>query len=66
MRTLRVKLLENALNPNLKYYYQDNIFLFLLRKKYNVVLVDDNPELLIYTLSHNSHLDYRGCKKNIS
>jgi len=63
MRTIRVKLLENALNPNLKDYYQNNIFLFLLRKKYNVVLVDDNPELLIYTLSHNSHVNYRGCKK---
>lgn len=63
MKKLKVKLLENAHNPNLNDYYRDNIFLFLLRQKYDIELVNSEPDILIYPLSHNGHKAYNNCVK---
>jgi hypothetical protein len=55
---------ENELiNPNTPNWYSDNIFLFLLKKHFDVNLVTDNPDILIYTLTDNSHLNFKNCLK---
>jgi hypothetical protein len=54
---------QSYLNPNLSNWYTDNIFLFLLKKKYDVSLVKDNPDILIYTLVNNNHLNFNNCVK---
>jgi len=55
---------ENTLiNPNTPNWYTDNIFLFLLKKHFDVNLVTDNPDILIYTLTDNSHLNFKNCLK---
>lgn len=51
------------INPNLPNWYTDNIFLFLLRKHFDVNLVKENPDILIYTLTNNSHLNFKNCLK---
>jgi hypothetical protein len=63
MKTIKVKLLDGAPNSRLKDHYSDNIFLYLLRQKYNVIIVDENPDILFYPLSHEGHLKYKNCIK---
>ena len=59
MKRIKVKLLENNINPSLPSYYKDNYILYLLRHIYDVEIVNDNPDILIYPLSHNGHLNYK-------
>ena len=60
---LRVKCLENAHNPNLTNFYEDNIFIYLLKQKYDVEIVENDPHILLYPLSHIGHLNYKNCVK---
>jgi hypothetical protein len=59
VKRIKVKLLENNINPSLPSYYKDNYILYLLRHIYDVEIVNDNPDILIYPLSHNGHLNYK-------
>ena len=52
-------------NPFFPKFHQDNIFLFLLKKIYDIVEIDDiNPDIIFYSVSDtNNHLNYKNCKK---
>lgn len=52
-------------NPYFPNFHQDNIFLYLLKKIYDVVEVDDvNPDIIFYSLAvTHQHLQYKNCKK---
>lgn len=69
MRKINVTLLgykrneSELINPNIPNWYNDNIFLFLLKKIFDVNLVEDNPDVLIYTLVDNSHMNFKKCLK---
>jgi len=63
MKKLKVHFLRCDTNPNLPNYYENNIFLYLLRKRYDIEIVNENPDLLIYTLSHNGHESFKDCVK---
>jgi hypothetical protein len=60
---IKIKFLENAHNPNIPDYEKNNIFIFLLKQRYEIDVVDDNPDILFYPLSHNGHINYSNCVK---
>jgi hypothetical protein len=41
----------------------DNIFIWILKKHFNVILDDKNPDVLFYSLYYNRHLEYKNCLK---
>jgi len=62
MKTLRVYFLDwyDWILPGSS---SDNIFLWILKKHYNVVIDPVNPEVLFYSLFFNKHLEYKNCLK---
>jgi hypothetical protein len=42
---------------------QDNIFLYLLKKNFDVILDDKNPDVLFYSLYFGAHKNYNNCLK---
>lgn len=41
----------------------DNIFLWILKKHFNIIIDDKNPDVLFYSLYYNRHLEYKNCLK---
>lgn len=41
----------------------DNIFIFLLKQNYDIIIDYNNPDVLFYGLLHNNHLKYKNCLK---
>lgn len=53
----------NWLDPNYPDFHRDNIFLYILRKKYEVIIDNENPDLLFYTLTTDNLSQYKNCAK---
>jgi hypothetical protein len=69
MKKLNVNLLgygyneHTFLNPNLPNWYSDNIFLFLLKKYFDVSVTNVDEGILLYTLVNNDHLNFNNSIK---
>lgn len=62
MKTIRVFFLD-WYDWILRGSTEDNIFLWILKKHYNVVIDSQNPDILFYSLKDNKHLKYKNCLK---
>jgi hypothetical protein len=62
MKNLKICFLD-CNNPNLPNFNTDNIFLYQLRKEYNVEICAINPDIIFYPLSYNNHFNYKNCIK---
>lgn len=62
MKTIRVSFLDwyDWILPEST---NDNIFLWILKKHYNVIIDNQNPDVLFYSLYFNNHLKYKNCLK---
>lgn len=63
MKVVRVKMVGWG-NPNLRDVNGDNFFYHVLRKKYELHIVNEDPDLIFYELGDtNPHLRYNNCVK---
>lgn len=42
---------------------EDNIFIWILKKHYDIIIDDKNPDILFYSLYYNKHMEYKNCLK---